>query len=97
MQGVEGLVPRRGDLEMEAESSDSEDGETVLVDHTPVALRRKKRKTKGGGCCGSRPQQEEEPKQKAATKSEPEPEPEPEPLTLGEEAALRQSFGRRGD
>ncbi len=115
VQGVEGLVPRGGDLGTEAESSDSEDGETVLVDHTPEALRRKKRKKKGGGCCGSRPQREEEPKRKAATKPQPEPEPErereqepepeqerdpepePEPLPLREKAALRQSFGRRGD
>ena len=103
VQGVEGLVPRGGHLATEAESSGSEDGETVLVDHTPVALRRKKRKKKGGGCCGSRPQQDEEPKRQAATKPEPEPQSAPEPQSERElespkeQPDLRQSFGRRGD
>ena len=93
----EGLVPRAGHLGMEAESSESEDGETVLVDHTPEALRRKKRKNKGGGCCGSRPQQEKERRRKVVTEPEQEPEQEPEPSGEREREAVRQSFGRLGD
>ena len=92
-KGAEGLVPRAGDHDLVAESSDSEDGETVLVDHTPEALRRKKRKKNGGGCCGSRPKQEEDPTRKPAM----EPAPEPEPAEEPDFAAFRKSFGNRGD